>query len=179
MTALAVAIAVLMPVPHDASFLATQADWTLFADVFGSVGGTIFSGLAFAGLIWTIRIQQQELKETREELAKTATAQVESQKAHEAHVRVAQQSARLSAATALLSHYDGQMYRLAETIEVSLNEKKANQTADLERMSVKRTEVRKEIYALRDELRDLVRYAEVVSETLPQETAGTVTVKNP
>lgn len=49
-------------------------------DMFGAIGA-VFAGLAFAGVVVTILIQQRELKETREELAKSAIAQDESQKA--------------------------------------------------------------------------------------------------
>ncbi len=96
MTGLGVFIAMRMPVPHNAPFLTTQDDWSLFAEVFGSIGGTLFAGLAFAGLIWTIRIQQRELRETRGELANAVKAQ-------NAHVETAKQTAKLSALAALFA----------------------------------------------------------------------------
>jgi hypothetical protein len=61
-------------------------DWTTrgtFGDMFGAVN-TLFSGLAFAGVIYTIllqgeelSLQRQELSLTREELSKSAAAQIE------------------------------------------------------------------------------------------------------
>ena len=39
----------------------------IFGDSFGALN-TLFSGLAFAGLIWTIFLQKQELEETRQEI---------------------------------------------------------------------------------------------------------------
>lgn len=47
-----------------------------FGDTFG-VPNTLFSGLAFAGLIITILYQQKELALTRDEMAKSAKAQQE------------------------------------------------------------------------------------------------------
>jgi len=50
-------------------------DFTLqpTSDVFNSIGA-LFGGLAFGGVILTIKMQLDELEETREELAKTAQA---------------------------------------------------------------------------------------------------------
>lgn len=59
-------------------------------DSFG-VLNTLFSGLAFAGVIVTILLQKEELKLQREELAKSSEAQ--------------QRSARLMALSELLSDY--------------------------------------------------------------------------
>lgn len=63
---------------------ASFGDWTqrgLFGDMFGAVN-TLFSGLAFAGVIYAIllqreelRLQRQELKLTRDELKRSAEAQ--------------------------------------------------------------------------------------------------------
>ncbi len=60
-----------------------------FGDLFG-VTTTLFSGWAFAGLWYTIRIQRLELQITREELTKTATANEASAKANEAAARISQ-----------------------------------------------------------------------------------------
>lgn len=56
-----------------------------FVDMFGALNA-LFSGLAFAGIIFTIRqqkeeleLQREELKMTREELAKSADAQQKSE----------------------------------------------------------------------------------------------------
>ena len=54
----------IMMIPPGAS------DWAMrgqFGDLFGSVNA-LFSGLAFAGLLWTIRLQQDQLELQREEL---------------------------------------------------------------------------------------------------------------
>lgn len=163
MAALSVAIFRFMPLPHNAGFPTTQADWTLFADLLGSIGGTFFAGLAFAGLIWTIRIQQRELRETREELAKAAKAQVESQKAHEAHVKVAQQAARLSAATALLNHYQALMPRLIVDSQPGMGGG-ASVRARLDEVQKAVGELETEIQTLRDELKALVHRVEIHAE---------------
>lgn len=50
-----------------------RADWGATGDLFGAVNG-LFSGLAFAGLIITILLQSNELKEQRKELKLTRKA---------------------------------------------------------------------------------------------------------
>ena len=65
-------------------------DWPTrgqFGDMFG-VANTLFSGMAFAGIIYTILLQRQELKLqrrelelTRDQLTRTATAQASKQPA--------------------------------------------------------------------------------------------------
>lgn len=74
-------------------------DWTAFSELYGALLGPLFSGFAFAGILWTIQLQRRELRETRKELAKAAEAQA-------AQVEVAQLSARLDASRALYEYYD-------------------------------------------------------------------------
>ena len=73
-----------------------------FGDIFGGVNAA-FTGLAFAGVIYTIllqrrelELQRDELRLTRDELARSATAQGE-------QVEQLRESARLAALTALLN----------------------------------------------------------------------------
>ena len=75
------------------------ADAAAFGDMFGAVN-TLFAGLAFAGVIYAIVLQQQELAlqrqelaDTRSELARSATAQEESQAALREQVEVAKRQA--------------------------------------------------------------------------------------
>jgi archaellum component FlaC len=178
MIGLSVFIVWRMPVPQNAPFLTTQDDWSLFAEVFGSIGGTLFAGLAFAGLIWTIRVQQRELKETRKELAEATKAQVKSQKAHEAHVKVAQQSARLSAATALLNHYEAQIPKLEKKMSLGMGggpEVRERLTKVLKEVDTLETEIQD----LRDELKVLIRHVDITSEAPPAGASVTVTTESP
>lgn len=55
------------------------ADYATLGDSFGALNA-LFSGLAFAGLIYAIRLQSLELRETRDELEKTREAQEEQAK---------------------------------------------------------------------------------------------------
>lgn len=80
-----------------------------FGDMFGAVNA-LFSGLAFAGIIYTITLQRQELSLqreelilTRNELSRTAAAQEKSELALAAQAKAATVSARLSAANYLYS----------------------------------------------------------------------------
>lgn len=82
-----------------------------FGDVFGAVNA-LFSGLAFAGLIFAIllqredlELQRQELTLTRQELARTAHAQEQSEAALRAQADAAARSARLATINFLLDHY--------------------------------------------------------------------------
>ena len=94
-------------------------DWTTrgqFGDMFGLVN-SLFSGLAFAGLIYTIHLQQQELSLQREELQLTrvelkrsAEAQEKSEIALSSQAVASAQSARLSAINYLLAHYESELH---------------------------------------------------------------------
>lgn len=87
--------------------LGSWQDRGTFGDMFGAVN-TLFSGLAFAGVIYAIilqkkelALQRQELEETRGELARTASAQEKSEKALADQVRVAAAAARLTTLNSL------------------------------------------------------------------------------
>lgn len=80
-------------------------------DLFGVVN-SLFSGLAFAGLIYTVYLQREELslqrKElqlTRDELQRTATAQENSERALRKQVEALETTARLSALASIIEHY--------------------------------------------------------------------------
>ncbi|ESS68928.1 hypothetical protein MGMO_141c00110 [Methyloglobulus morosus KoM1] len=82
-----------------------------FGDMFGSVN-SLFSGLAFGGVIYTIFLQRQELalqrKElelTRDQLSRAADAQEQSEKALMMQVDTLQRTAQLSALNSLIEHY--------------------------------------------------------------------------
>lgn len=89
-------------------------DWQTrgqFGDVFGAANA-VFSGLAFAGLIYAILLQREdlslqrkELELTRQELQRSAAAQEQSEIALRAQASAAGRSARLAATNFLLDHY--------------------------------------------------------------------------
>jgi hypothetical protein len=64
-------------------------DRSNFGDMFGAIG-TLFSGLAFAGVIYTILLQREELK-------RTAEAQVQSEQALTEQAKALMETARLNA----------------------------------------------------------------------------------
>lgn len=91
--------------------LPTWTERGQFGDLFGAVN-SLFSGLALAGIVFTIFLQRQELKLqrielelTRTELERTATAQEASVHTLSKQVDVMATTARLSALTALVSQY--------------------------------------------------------------------------
>lgn len=82
-----------------------------FGDMFGSVN-SLFSGLAFGGVIYTIFLQRQELalqrrelELTRTQLARAADAQEKSEKALTLQVETLQRTAQLNALSSLIEHY--------------------------------------------------------------------------
>lgn len=89
-----------------------QMDQGGHGDMYGGLN-TLFSGLAFAGLIYTVMLQREELglqrKElelTRAELERTATANQEAAKAMAEQVKNQLLAARISAKAGLLASYD-------------------------------------------------------------------------
>ncbi len=93
-------------------------DWSTrgtFGDMFGAVNA-LFSGLAFAGVIYALFLQRRELELQRRELAmsrnelrRSAAAQESSQAALAEQVDMLRTSARLSAITALVDNYGRQI----------------------------------------------------------------------
>jgi hypothetical protein len=82
-----------------------------FGDLFGAANA-LFSGLAFASLIYTIHLQRQELslqrKElelTRIELSRSASAQESSEKALAKQAEALETAARLNALSSVIEHY--------------------------------------------------------------------------
>lgn len=80
-------------------------------DSFGTIN-SLFSGLAFAGIIYTIllqrkelALQRQELKETRNELARSANAQERSELQQKRQSENLKQTAKLNALSTLVSYY--------------------------------------------------------------------------
>lgn len=100
-----------------------RPDWLTrgqFGDMFGGIN-SLFSGLAFAGLIYTIMLQRNELalqrKElilTRNELMRSAKAQEESEKALTAQLKSMVIAANINGLTTIIDYYKG---IAAKTIE--------------------------------------------------------------
>jgi hypothetical protein len=90
-----------------------------FGDLFGVVNA-LFSGLAFAGLIYAILLQREdlalqrtELTLTRQELKRSASAQEQSELALRAQAAAAARSASLATTNFLLAHYKHEIAQLA------------------------------------------------------------------
>lgn len=83
----------------------------LFGDSYGAVN-SLFSGLAFAGIIYTIILQKKELSlqrdelmQTRIELQRSANAQEKSEKALIQQIDAMSSTAKLNAWKTLVDHY--------------------------------------------------------------------------
>jgi len=113
------------------NFLLELNKRALLGDSFGTIN-SLFSGLAFAGIIYTIllqrkelALQRQELKETRLELERSATAQEKSERQQRRQSENLKITAKLNALSTLVSYYsnvesksknfDGAKYKLAQT----------------------------------------------------------------
>ena len=103
--------------------------------MFGAINA-LFSGLAFAGIIFTILLQREELKLqrkelelTRDELTRTASSQEASEKALSKQAETLQKTAQINAITTLIRVYqerlkvatigDGRQQQLNANIERS------------------------------------------------------------
>lgn len=82
-----------------------------FGDAFGSLNA-LFSGFAFAGIIYTIllqrkelQLQREELAQTREELRRSADAQERSEIALTKQINSARATAKLNALNILVEQY--------------------------------------------------------------------------
>ncbi len=93
--------------------LIPPGEWSTFGDVYGAVLGTLFTGLAFAGLVLSVHLQRRELAETREELKRTADAQVEAHRALAAQAETMKLAAEATALAALLNT-DGIPFRMPD-----------------------------------------------------------------
>lgn len=101
-----------------------------FGDMFSAINA-LFSGLAFAGIIFTIllqreelKFQREELKLTRKELNRTASAQEISQQALSKQAKTLQITARINAINTLIGIYQEQRkkeHKLKEITELNLN----------------------------------------------------------
>ncbi|HYD63620.1 MAG TPA: hypothetical protein VEC35_24915 [Noviherbaspirillum sp.] len=79
-----------------------------FGDMFGAVNA-LFSGLALAGVTYAVVIQRDELSLTRDELAKTAAAQIEAAQALQRQIGLQQKASRLTALSALVASSNEQI----------------------------------------------------------------------
>jgi hypothetical protein len=91
------------------------SDRGTFGDLFGAVNG-LFSGLAFAGLIYTIvlqkrdlQMQRDEIRMNRTELKKSAKAQVKSEKALTEQVEQMKITSKLNALNTIINYYNLQI----------------------------------------------------------------------
>jgi hypothetical protein len=80
-----------------------HTDRGTFGDMFGGVNA-LFSGLAFLGIIISIRLQSKELKATKEELARSASAQEKSEKALAQQVHHMKLTAQLNALQLMINN---------------------------------------------------------------------------
>ena len=97
-------------------------DWPTraqFGDSFGAINA-LFSGLAFASLIYTIflqrgelQLQRQELQLTRSELTRSAEAQEKSERALAKQAFAAQAAAEIAAINNILAYVDGETKRMS------------------------------------------------------------------
>lgn len=107
-------------------------DRALFGDAYGSLN-TLFSGLAFAGLIYTVILQKEELslqrKElelTRAELERSARANEEAARAMGEQVKNQLQAAKIAGLSGLLSTYDAQIAESNKYFQGSDRDRRSN-----------------------------------------------------
>lgn len=101
-----------------------------FGDMFGAVN-SLFSGLAFAGVIFTIYLQRKELSLqraelslTRTQLSRSADAQEKSEEALAKQVEALDLTARLNALSSVIKQYDTKIARAVAASEHVAAQKK-------------------------------------------------------
>ena len=114
-----------------------------FGDMFGAVNA-LFSGLAFAGVIYTILLQRKELElqreelvATREELARSASAQESTERVLQKQVEAAQYSQRIAALNNMMT-FAQQCYERTRTEPLNDAEKPAVEAWARRRMDLMR-----------------------------------------
>ncbi len=127
------------------------SDWGergTIGDMFGAVNA-LFSGLAFVGLIYTIILQREEIRMNRaeielnrKELKKSASAQINSQKALTAQVEQTHLTTKINAISTVINYYNIQI------------DNKSNAPEVIEKARLKRRELIKQIDRLIDGLQD-------------------------
>jgi uncharacterized membrane protein len=100
-----------------------------FGDMFGGLNA-LFSGLAFAGVVYAIflqrrdlELQREELKLTREELKRTAEAQEKSERALSKQAASLKVTAQLNGKSAVLQHYNT-LLELTNSAKYGIDERK-------------------------------------------------------
>ncbi|MCB9262893.1 MAG: hypothetical protein H6607_11015 [Flavobacteriales bacterium] len=109
-----------------------------FGDMFGAVNA-LFSGLAFAGLIYAnvlqkkdLELQKKEISLNRAELKKSAAAQLRSEKALEQQVQEMRISSRLNALNTIISFYNSEIATVGHSEEYLKKVKEKRKAAILE-----------------------------------------------
>lgn len=82
----------------------TWTDRGTFGDMFGAIN-TLFSGLAFAGVIYAVFLQSKELKLQREELELTRNELEKSTKAQASQANTMLKAAKINALSARIQSY--------------------------------------------------------------------------
>jgi hypothetical protein len=111
----------------------------IFGDSFGAIN-SLFTGLAFGGLIYTIylqrkdlEIQREDLKETKTELKRSADAQEKSEKALTEQIKLMNVTAEINALNVLIDYYNSVKNRYSKGGE-QFWEADAEQKPHLERL---------------------------------------------
>jgi len=120
-------------------------DWSirgLFGDSFGAIN-SLFSGLALAGLIFTIYqnkndliLQREEIEINRKELIKSRKAQERSEKALEEQVQQMKLSAKLNGLKILIEYFNLQINNKENPEEIILKarEKRKETIAEIDKL---------------------------------------------
>lgn len=119
-------------------FIGSWDDPGTFGDMFGAINA-LFSGLAFAGIIFTILLQREELKLqrkelelTRTELTRTASAQEASQEELSKQAETLQKTAQINAISTLIGVYHERL-----KVKPTTTQRQQQLTINIERSEVR------------------------------------------
>lgn len=123
-------------------FIDNWSDRGTFGDLFGAIN-SLFSGLALAGLIYTIYqskndllLQREEIETNRKELIKSRKAQERSEKALEEQVHQMRLAAKLNGLKTLVDYFSAQINNPNNSEEVILKarEKRREAIAEIDQL---------------------------------------------
>ena len=113
-------------------------DWEsrgTFGDLFGSVNA-LFSGLAFAGLLYTIVLQRKEIEHNRDDIKRTNKNQRHAQRVMDSQLEQMKQTTRLHALNSLMDYFNRQIADPASSEEkvTRAREKRRETVAEIDKI---------------------------------------------
>jgi hypothetical protein len=119
-------------------FIPSWNDRSAFGSMFGAIS-SLFTGIALAGVTYTVYLQQKELSLQRtsldtniQQMQESAQAQSSAQKSLNEQIQIQNLALQLSALSSILSHYDQQIGRIQGIERENMEDKVKSLLIDIE-----------------------------------------------